>query len=82
MSRLTKDDIQLRQNITQRLINLREETGLNQSEFAKLHEIDRQQVNRWESFQNERGVNIYTIRRFCKLLNITLQYFFDDSLFQ
>lgn len=82
MSKLTKDDIELRNKITQRLINLRKSTGLSQSEFAKLHEIDRQQVNRWESFESERGVTIYTIQRFCALIKITLQEFFDDPLFK
>lgn len=81
MSKLTKDDIELRNKIIQRLINLRESTGLSQSEFAKLHDIDRQQVNRWESFESDRGVTIYTINRFCSLLKITLQEFFNDSLF-
>ncbi|WP_294296202.1 helix-turn-helix transcriptional regulator [uncultured Chryseobacterium sp.] len=82
MSKLSKDDIELRNKITQRLINLRKSTGLNQSEFAKLHEIDRQQVNRWESFESERGVTIYTIQKFCMLVKITLQEFFDDPLFK
>ncbi len=82
MSKLSKDDIELRNMITQRLINLRKSTGLSQSEFAKLHEIDRQQVNRWESFESERGVTIYTIKRFCTLVQITLKEFFDDPLFK
>lgn len=82
MSKLTEDDIILRNKITQRLINLRESTGLTQSEFAKLHDIDRQQVNRWESFEIERGVTIYTINRFCILSNMTLQDFFNDPLFK
>ncbi|KAA0129530.1 helix-turn-helix transcriptional regulator [Chryseobacterium sp. SN22] len=82
MSKLSKDDIELRNMITQRLINLRKSTGLSQSEFAKLHEIDRQQVNRWESFESERGVTIYTIKRFCTLVKITLKEFFDDPLFK
>ncbi|MDP9962009.1 helix-turn-helix transcriptional regulator [Chryseobacterium lathyri] len=82
MSSLSKDDIELRNKITQRLIDLRESTGLNQSDFAKLHDIDRQQVNRWESFESERGVTIYTIKRFCRLLKITLQEFFNDPLFK
>ena len=82
MSKLTKDDIELRNRITERLIHLRKSTGLSQSEFAKLHEIDRQQVNRWESFESERGVTIYTIQRFCTLVKITLQEFFDDPLFK
>lgn len=82
MSKLNKDDIELRNKITQRLIDLRRSTGLIQSEFAKLHEIDRQQVNRWESYESERGVTIYTIQRFCTLTKITLQEFFDDPLFK
>ncbi|GEN77171.1 helix-turn-helix transcriptional regulator [Chryseobacterium hagamense] len=82
MSKLNKDDIELRNMITQRLINLRKSTGLSQSEFAKLHEIDRQQVNRWESFESERGVTIYTIQKFCTLVKISLQEFFDDPLFK
>lgn len=81
MGKLTKEDIKLRNQITQRFINLRKESGLTQSEFAKLHEIDRQQVNRWESFETERGVTIYTINRFCLLINITLKEFFDDPIF-
>ncbi|AZA49370.1 XRE family transcriptional regulator [Chryseobacterium carnipullorum] len=82
MSSLSKDDIELRNKITQRLIDLRASTGLNQSDFAKLHDIDRQQVNRWESFESERGVTIYTIKRFCTLLKMTLQEFFSDPLFR
>lgn len=82
MSKLNNEDIDLRNQITQRLINLRESTGLSQSDFAKLHDLDRQQVNRWESFESERGVTIYTIKRFCNLLKITLQEFFNDPLFK
>lgn len=82
MSKLTEDDITLRNNITQRFINLREKTGLNQSDFAKQHEIDRQQVNRWESFEVERGVTIYTINRFCSLVKISLKDFFNDPIFK
>ncbi|MCQ9638114.1 helix-turn-helix domain-containing protein [Chryseobacterium sp. WG14] len=82
MSKLNNEDIELRNKITQRLIDLRESTGLSQSDFAKLHDIDRQQVNRWESFESERGVTIYTINRFCTLLKITLQDFFKDPLFK
>lgn len=84
MSKLTAEDIKLRNQITQRFINLREATGLSQSDFAKAHLIDRQQVNRWESFEVERGVTIYTIKRFCslQLINISLSEFFNDSLFK
>jgi len=82
MSKLTKEDIKLRNKITQRFVNLRRATGLSQSEFAKMHDVDRQQINRWESFKTERGVTIYTIMRFCSFLNISLKEFFDDSIFE
>lgn len=83
MSKLTVEDIKLRDKITQRFINLREDTGLNQSDFAKSNEIDRQLVNRWESFNSTRGVSIYTIKKFCSLplINISLREFFTDPLF-
>lgn len=81
MSSLSNDDIELRNQITQRLIDLRKSTELNQSDFTKLHDIDRQQVNRWESFESERCVTIYTTKKVCTLLKITLQDFFNDPLF-
>lgn len=82
MSKLTEEDIKLRNQITKRFIYLREATGLTQSEFAKLHDIDRQQINRWESFEVDRGVTIYTIKRFCALLKISLKEFFDHPIFK
>lgn len=82
MSKLTKEDLKLRNQITQRFVNLRKATGLSQSEFAKKYDIDRQQINRWESFETERGVTIYTIKRFCSFLNISLTEFFNDSIFE
>lgn len=82
MSRLIEDDVKLRNQITQRFINLRESTGLTQSEFAKQHEIDRQQINRWESNQVERGVTIYTINKFCRFFKMTLKEFFDSPIFE
>mgnify|MGYP002479153053 CR=1 FL=1 len=82
MAKLSTEDIKLRHSITKRFIDLRESTGMSQSEFAKFHELDRQQVNRWESLVDARGVTIYTIQKFCTLLNISLSDFFDDPLFK
>lgn len=82
MAKLSTEDIKLRHSITKRFIDLRESTGMSQSEFAKFHELDRQQVNRWESFETERGVTIYKIKRFCSFLNISLTEFFNDSIFE
>lgn len=77
MTELEKDDIILKTQIAERIQYLRNKTGLTQSEFAKKHEIDRQQLNRWESTTNKRGVTIYTIKKFCNMIGISLKEFFD-----
>lgn len=77
MAELDKDDIVLKNKIAERIQLLRIKTGLSQSEFAQKHDIDRQIINRWESNNNKRGVTIYTIQKFCKMLNISLKDFFD-----
>lgn len=75
---LSVNDKSLKQKISKRIRALREGTGQTQSDFASKHLIDRQALNRWE---NGRGVTIYTINRFCKMVDKTLQEFFDDDLF-
>lgn len=77
MAELDKEDIVLKNKIAERIQLLRIKTGLSQSEFAQRHDIDRQIINRWESNNNKRGVTIYTIKKFCNMLNITLKDFFD-----
>lgn len=77
MAELDKEDIILKNKIAERIQLLRIKTGLSQSEFAQKHDIDRQIINRWESNNNKRGVTIYTIKKFCNMLNITLKDFFD-----
>jgi transcriptional regulator with XRE-family HTH domain len=77
MAELSDEDILLKNKIAERITFLRKNTGLTQSEFAKKHEIDRQLLNRWESINNKRGVNIYTISKFCNLIGISLKDFFD-----
>jgi transcriptional regulator with XRE-family HTH domain len=77
MAELDKEDIVLKNKIAERIQLLRIKTGLSQSEFAQKHDIDRQIINRWESNKNKRGVTIYTIKKFCNMLNITLKDFFD-----
>lgn len=76
MAELEQEDIELKNKIAERIQYLRIKTGLTQSDFAKKYEIDRQILNRWESTKNKRGVNIYTINKFCKMLGITLTEFF------
>lgn len=82
MGSLDKDDIIFNQKVALRLKNLRKERQPIQSQFAKNHNIDRQILSRWENPNDKRGVSIHTIRRFCKLINISLKDFFDDNLFR
>lgn len=77
MAELDKEDIVLKNQIAERIQHLRIKTGLTQTEFAKKHEIDRQILNRWESTNNKRGVTIYTINKFCKMIGISLKDFFE-----
>ncbi|MGV3766823.1 MAG: helix-turn-helix transcriptional regulator [Chitinophagaceae bacterium] len=79
MGELSVQDEKLRNSISRRIRELRESTGLTQAQFASSNLIDRQNLNRWE---NGRGVTIYTIFRFCRLMNISLSDFFDDKLFE
>lgn len=81
MSDFNPQDTQLKKAIAERIRELRERTGLTQSEFASKHEIDRQLLNRWESINNRRGITIYTIRRFCSMIDISLSEFFNSRLF-
>lgn len=76
MAELEKEDIILKNKIAERIQSLRIKTGLSQSEFAQKHDIDRQIVNRWES-NNKRGITIYTINKFCNMIGISLNDFFD-----
>ncbi len=80
MSKLTEEDIALKKNIAKRIKFLRTKTGLSQSDFAKKYDLDRQILNRWESNNNQRGITIYTINKFCKLIGITLKEFFDFEI--
>ena len=77
MAELEQEDILLKNQIAERIQFLRTKTGLSQSEFAKKHDIDRQIINRWESQNNKRGVTIYTIKKFCDMIGITLKDFFN-----
>lgn len=77
MSKLTNEDTVLKNKIAERIKFLRMKTGLSQSDFAKKYDIDRQILNRWESKSNKRGVTIYTISKFCNMIEITLKEFFD-----
>lgn len=77
MAGLNEEDVVLKNKIADRIKFLRANTGLSQSEFAKKYEIDRQIINRWESKNNNRGLAIYTIAKFCTLIGISLKDFFD-----
>ncbi|HEA29167.1 MAG TPA: XRE family transcriptional regulator [Leeuwenhoekiella sp.] len=79
MAALSEQDEIFKIKISQRMKELREGTGLTQSQFSARHLIDRQTLNRWE---NGRGVTIYTINRFSIMVSITLTEFFDHSIFK
>lgn len=81
MAELTEEDIKLKNKIAERIEFLRIKTGLSQTDFAKKYDIDRQIINRWESVTNKRGVTIYTVQKFCNMLDITLKEFFDSETF-
>lgn len=82
MAELTPEDIILKNKISERIKTLREGTGLTQIDFAKKHDIDRQHINRWENPNNKRGVTVYTVKKFCQMLGISLKEFFDSKLFE
>jgi transcriptional regulator with XRE-family HTH domain len=82
MAKLTNEDIKLKIAIASRIEELRDATGLTKSQFAKEHAIDRQAIGRWENTEDTRGITIYTIERFCGMVNISLKDFFDSPLFK
>ncbi|WLD24715.1 helix-turn-helix transcriptional regulator [Flavobacterium dauae] len=77
MTTHSKEDIALKNKIAERIKFFRIKTGLSQSNFAEKYDIDRQILNRWESINNKRGITIYTINKFCKMVGISLKEFFD-----
>ena len=82
MAKLKPEDIALSNKIAVRIKELRMKANPSQSKFAESHFIDRQLVSRWENTNDQRGVSIHTISRFCKLIEITLPDFFDSNLFK
>ena len=81
MAVLGYDDIVLKNKIAQRIEQLRINTGLSPIQFANQHNIDRQIIHRWESQKNKRGVTIYTVAKFCQMIDISLNEFFNDRIF-
>ena len=82
MAHLKPEDIVLNLRIAMRIKELRIKVEPNQSKFAETNLIDRQLLSRWENINDNRGVSIHTISRFCKMINITLKQFFDSELFR
>ena len=77
MAKLKPEDIAFNKKIALRIKELRVKVNSNQSKFAEAHFIDRQIISRWENPNDNRGISIHTIRRFCNLVDITLKEFFD-----
>ena len=92
MSGLSKEDIILANKIAIRIKFLRIQcTGEKQVDFANKFNIDKQEISRWESHVRRdpatgtvkgRGITVYSIKKFCDLIGITLGEFFDDDLFR
>ena len=76
---LDKIDIELRDKIAQRIKELRESSGKNQTEFALELGIDKQTLHRLET---GRGATIYSINKFCMARGISLSEFFESLLFK
>ena len=76
---LDKIDIELKRRVSQRIKELREGSGKNQTEFAYNLGIDKQTLNRLEK---GRGASIYTINKFCMEVGITISQFFDSPVFK
>jgi len=81
MPKLSEEDKILRNKIIARIVELRGKKTPKQSEFANEIGLDKQQLNSWESFSNNRGISIYSINKICKGLNKSLKEFFDSSIF-
>lgn len=82
MPKLTEEDNQLKGRIKSRIKNILNEKDLNQADYALESDTDRQSVNRLVNDNNIRGISIYTINRFCKVIKISLDEFFNDPLFK
>ncbi len=81
MTEGAKQKKDLNDKISKRIKSLREKVEPIQSKFADNNMLDRQIISRWESTTDKRGLSIHTISKFCKMINISLQDFFDDELF-
>ena len=92
MAELSQENIILANKIATRMKNLREQkTGPKKMDFVRKYNVEKQTINRWESHiklnektgeKRGRGITIYSIEDFCKLVGITLTEFFDDDLFR
>tara|TARA_R110002012_G_scaffold68681_2_gene178321 strand:+ start:16528 stop:16782 length:255 start_codon:yes stop_codon:yes gene_type:complete len=81
MAKLKSEDIALNNLIANRIKELRMKVDTNQKRFAENNDLERQTLNRWESTSDNRGVSIHTVKKFCKILNISLKEFFDSDDF-
>lgn len=82
MGKLKPEDIALNNKIAHRIKELRVKADPNQKRFAENNDLERQTLNRWESVNDNRGVSIHTISKFCRMVNISLKDFFASDLFK
>ena len=81
MGKLKPEDIALNNKIAHRIKELRIQADPNQKRFAENNDLERQTLNRWESVNDNRGVSIHTINRFCKIFT-THKFFYFTSFFK
>jgi|TARA_E500000318_G_scaffold111893_1_gene132427 DNA-binding XRE family transcriptional regulator len=82
MGKLKPEDIALNNKIARRIKELRIKADPNQKRFAENNDLERQTLNRWESVNDNRGVSIHTISKFCRMVNISLKEFFASDIFK
>lgn len=78
----SKEEKLLNKKISLRIKSIRKSIEPNQSKFAENNLIDRQLISRWENINDERGISIHSVDKFCKMANISLREFFDDEIFK
>ena len=82
MPKLNEEDKILKKKIRERINQLVDVYFESQTDASKNLDIDRQNFNAWINAKSNRGPTIYSINRFCKTINISLEDFFDSPIFK
>ena len=77
MGKMNEKDLALKIKIAERIKELRKNTGMTTTEFAKAHLKDKQSQHRLETD----GGSLHSINKFCEEIGIDLRQFWDDDRF-